>query len=212
MTGMLQIIQNGFWFLVVTCVLVAWHEFGHFWVGKKCGVKILRYAIGFGPTLWRRVGKDDVEYAINAIPLGGYVKFADTRDGSADPADHARAFDQQSLGKRSLIVLAGPVANLLLAIVGFAVMHMVGVQDDRPVIGAASAYVAEAGFERGDEIVRVGETEVDNWTEAAIELVRAGCSDRLRSALEQRGLRVDIGAGIAQDGGYRARMNVGEGA
>ena len=160
-------------FLSLT-ILVTLHEFGHFWVGKKCGVKILRYAIGFGPTLWRRVGKDDVEYAINAIPLGGYVKFADTRDGSADPADHARAFDQQSLGKRSLIVLAGPVANLLLAIVGFAVMHMVGVQDDRPVIGAASAYVAEAGFERGDEIVRVGETEVDNWTEAAIELVRAG--------------------------------------
>lgn len=201
MTDMLQIIQNGFWFLVVTCVLVAWHEFGHFWMGKRCGVKILRYAIGFGPTLWRRVGKDEVEYAINAIPLGGYVKFADTRDGSVDASDRSRAFDQQSLGKRSLIVLAGPVANLLLAIVGFAVMHMVGVQDDRPVIGAASAYVAEAGFVRGDEIIRVGTTDVDNWTEAAIELVRAGYAKsvvpvQVRNALvegaQPRELRLDL--------------------
>lgn len=201
MTGTLQILQNGFWFLVVTCILVAWHEFGHFWVGKKCGVKILRYAIGFGPTLWRRIGKDDVEYAIKAIPLGGYVKFADTRDGSVDEADRARAFDQQSLGKRSLIVLAGPVANLLLAIAGFAVMHMIGVQDDRPVIGTASAYVADAGFERGDEIVRVGDTNVDNWTEAAIELVRAGYAKAsipvvVRNALipgsSTRELRLDL--------------------
>ena len=103
----MSIIGSVFWFLVVTCVLVAWHEFGHFWVGRKCGVKVLRYAIGFGPALWKRTGKDGIEYAINAIPLGGYVKFADTRDGSVEPQDEARAFDKATLSKRSLIVLAG---------------------------------------------------------------------------------------------------------
>jgi regulator of sigma E protease len=184
----MEIISNFFWFLVVTCVLVAWHEFGHFWVGRKCGVKVLRYAIGFGPALWKRTGKDDIEYAINAIPLGGYVKFADTRDGSVAPEDEHRAFDKQSLSKRSAIVLAGPLANLLFAFVAFAAMYMVGVADDRAVLGKPSGISEHAGLLRGDEIVRIGSADIGNWTQATIELMQAGYEHRrvevlVRSAL-----------------------------
>ena len=170
----MSIISSVFWFLVVTCVLVAWHEFGHFWVGRKCGVKVLRYAIGFGPALWKRTGVDGIEYAINAIPLGGYVKFADTRDGSVEPQDVARAFDKATLGKRSLIVLAGPVANLVFAIAAFAVMYMVGVRDDRAVLGVTSGFAQEAGLVRGDEIIQINGTIVSNWTTANIELMQLG--------------------------------------
>ncbi len=170
----MSIISSVFWFLVVTCVLVAWHEFGHFWVGRKCGVKVLRYAIGFGPALWKRTGADDIEYAINAIPLGGYVKFADTRDGTAEPQDVARAFDKASLAKRSLIVLAGPIANLVFAIAAFAVMYMVGVRDDRAVLGDTSGMAQKAGLVRGDEIIEINGTAVANWTTANIELMQLG--------------------------------------
>jgi regulator of sigma E protease len=163
-----------FWFLVVTCVLVAWHEFGHFWVGRKCGVKVLRYAIGFGPALWKRTGKDGIEYAINALPLGGYVKFADTRDGSVEAHDLARAFDQVSLAKRSAIVLAGPLANLLFAIVAFALMYVVGVKDDRAVLGPTAGLAQAAGMVRGDEIIKIDGTDVGNWTTAGIELMQLG--------------------------------------
>ena len=184
----MSIIGSVFWFLVVTCVLVAWHEFGHFWVGRKCGVKVLRYAIGFGPAIWKRTGADGIEYAINAIPLGGYVKFADTRDGSVEPQDVARAFDKASLSKRSLIVLAGPVANLLFAIVAFAIMFMVGVRDDRAVLGTTSGQAQLAGLMRGDEIVQINGTEVGNWTTAHIELMQLGYDKqsadlRVRNAL-----------------------------
>ena len=197
----MDLLGNLFWFLVVTCVLVAWHEYGHFWVGRKLGVKVLRYAIGFGPALWKRTGKDGIEYAINALPLGGYVKFADTRDGSVEEGDLHRAFDQQSLGKRSLIVLAGPVANLLFAFVAFALMFMVGVADDRAVIGDPQGLVKQAGAQRGDEIIRVADTDVGNWTEAALELVQAGYDKQkievqLRNALVPgstvRSIRLDL--------------------
>ena len=178
----MSIIGSVFWFLVVTCVLVAWHEFGHFWVGRKCGVKVLRYAIGFGPAIWKRTGSDGIEYAVNAIPLGGYVKFADTRDGSVAPHDEARAFDKATLSKRSLIVLAGPVANLIFAIAAFAVMYMIGVRDDRAVLGNTSGFAQQSGLARGDEIVQINGTEVGNWTTANIELMQLGY-DRTRADL-----------------------------
>jgi len=181
----LSLINSVFWFLVVTCVLVAWHEFGHFWVGRKCGVKVLRYAIGFGPALWKRTGKDGIEYAINAIPLGGYVKFADTRDGSVEPHDEARAFDKATLGKRSLIVLAGPLANLVLAIAAFAVMYMIGVRDDRAVLGVTSGIAQKAGLVRGDEIIKINGKDIGNWTTANIELMHLGY-DKLSADLRVR--------------------------
>jgi regulator of sigma E protease len=181
----MSIIGSVFWFLVVTCVLVAWHEFGHFWVGRKCGVKVLRYAIGFGPAVWKRTGSDGIEYAINAIPLGGYVKFADTRDGSVEPQDVARAFDKASLSKRSLIVLAGPVANLIFAIAAFWLMFMIGVRDDRAVLGTTSGQAQLAGLMRGDEIVQINGTEVGNWTTAHIELMQLGY-DKQRADLRVR--------------------------
>ena len=172
--SILSIINSVFLFLVVTCVLVAWHEFGHFWVGRKCGVKVLRYAIGFGPALWKRTAANGIEYAINAIPLGGYVKFADTRDGSVEPQDEARAFDKATLAKRSLIVLAGPFANLIFAIAALATTYLIGVTDERAVLGATSGIAQHAGLLRGDEIININGKDVANWTTANIELMRLG--------------------------------------
>ena len=104
-----------FAFIVALGLLVVVHEFGHFIVARACGVKVLRFAVGFGRVLWsRRYGPDQTEWALCAIPLGGYVKMLDEREGPVAAAELSRAFTQQSLGRRSLIVLAGPVANLAL--------------------------------------------------------------------------------------------------
>ena len=104
-------------FLVVLGVLIVVHEFGHYLAARLCGVRVLRFSVGFGRTLWqRRFGKDETVWAISIFPLGGYVKMLDEREGEVAPAERERAFNRQSVGKRSLIVVAGPVANFVLAI------------------------------------------------------------------------------------------------
>ena len=103
--GILQIL---FWFFVAIIVLVTIHEFGHFYVARRCGVKVLRFSVGFGKVLLRRYDKSGTEYALSAIPLGGYVKMLDEREGKVDPAEQHRAFNRQSVAKRIAIVLAGP--------------------------------------------------------------------------------------------------------
>jgi regulator of sigma E protease len=115
-------------FLVAIAVLVAIHEFGHYWVAKKLGVKILKFSIGFGKPLWKRVGEaDKTEYIVAAIPLGGYVKMLDEREGEVAEADLPRAFNRQPVSSRIAIVAAGPLFNFLFAIVAYALMYMVGV-------------------------------------------------------------------------------------
>jgi regulator of sigma E protease len=168
-----------FWFVIVTGILVAWHEWGHYWVGKKLGVKAIRFAVGFGKTIYARNNAAGTEFAIKAIPLGGYVKFVDTREGEVAAADLPYAFDQQANWKRSLIILAGPVANLLLTIVALMLMFMVGVSDERAVIGKASGLAETAGLQRFDEIVRIDDHAIGNWTEALIELQQAAYDQRV---------------------------------
>ena len=122
-------------FLVAITLLIAIHEFGHFWVAKSLGVKVLRYSIGFGKPLWRRIaGADRTEYVVAALPLGGYVKMLDEREGEVAAAELPRAFNRQPVAKRFAIVLAGPVFNFLLAIVLYWLMLVVGVTSVRPVI------------------------------------------------------------------------------
>src|SRR5690606_30366783 len=139
--------------LVTLGILVTFHEYGHFWVARRCGVKVERFSVGFGkPLLRKRHG--ETEYVIAALPLGGYVKMLGEQDGNVPAHERHRAFSSQSLGKRSAIVAAGPLANFLLAIVLYWLMFMTGVSGLAPVLGGVEeASPAErAGLMAGDEI------------------------------------------------------------
>ena len=114
-------------FIVTLGVLITVHEFGHFWVARRLGVKVLRFSVGFGRPLWRRRGRDGVEYVVAALPLGGYVKMLDEREGEVAPAEAPRAFNRQPVGSRIAIVLAGPLCNFLFAIVAYSLMFVIGV-------------------------------------------------------------------------------------
>src|SRR4051812_40807051 len=156
-------------FAVALGSLVIVHEFGHYLAARWCNVKVLRFSVGFGRVLWsRRRGRDQTEWAIAAFPLGGYVKMLDEREGEVAPADLPRAFNRQSVGRRFFIVVAGPVANFLLAIGLYWLIFMHGVPGLKPVIGgvAAESPAANAHFEIGDVILKIGADAVTTWQDA----------------------------------------------
>jgi regulator of sigma E protease len=169
--------------LLTLGVLVAIHEFGHFWVARRCGVKVLRFSIGFGRALWKRQGDDGTEYVIAAIPLGGYVKMLDEREGPVAPDELPRSFNRQSLGKRAAIVLAGPVANIALAVLAYYALHLVGVRGIAPIIDRVEpGSVAEAaGLETGQEIVAVDTVPTPTRQAVSMQLLqRLGDSGTIR--------------------------------
>lgn len=161
--------------LIVTLgVLIAFHEFGHYWVARRMGVKVLRFSIGFGKPIWmRRAGKDQTEYAIAAIPLGGYVKMLDEREGDVAEADLPRAFNRQPVGKRIAIVAAGPVFNLVFAVLAYFIIYSTGVTGVRPFIGEVQSDSAadHAGFHVGDEILSVAGHSTPTWSSARLTLL-----------------------------------------
>src|ERR1700741_2192551 len=129
---MIEIAYKVLGFLVTLGVLVVFHELGHFIVARWCGVKVLRFSVGFGRVVWsRRWGRDAIEWAVSAIPLGGYVKMLDEREGPVDAEDLPRAFNRQNVYKRIAIVAAGPIANLLLAVLLFAGTFVFGIPGQR---------------------------------------------------------------------------------
>ncbi len=145
-------------FIVAIGVLVAVHEFGHFWVARRLGIRVLRFSIGFGKPLWRRTyGKDAVEYVVAAIPLGGYVKMLDEREGNVAPEEAARAFNRQPIWKRIAVLLAGPAFNLIFAVFLYWVLFAAGVPALKPVVGAVApeSIAAQAGLMEEDEILAV---------------------------------------------------------
>ncbi|WP_372015163.1 RIP metalloprotease RseP [Pseudoxanthomonas sp. 10H] len=173
------------WWLVVSLgVLVTFHEFGHYWVARRCGVDVLRFSVGFGKPLWSRYNRDGTEFAIAAIPLGGYVKMLDEREGDVPVQRQAHAFNRQGVWRRIAIVAAGPAANLLLCVALLWVMFMVGRQDYAPVVGQASGLAAEAGFQSGDRLTGVDGRPVATWTEAAMALATP--------ALDRRDIEVQV--------------------
>ena len=179
--------QMGFWFLVTLGVLVSFHEFGHFWVARRLGVQVLTYSIGFGRALWSRDAADGTRYQVAAIPLGGYVKFLDTHEYEVAPADLPHAFDRQPPWKRILIVLAGPVANLLLCLALLWVAFMLGWPGHPPVLGPSTGVAAAAGLGDGDRLLAVGGSATPTWDEALTplalaEIDRAPVSVRVRDA------------------------------
>jgi regulator of sigma E protease len=169
--------------VVTLGVLVSIHEFGHFWVARKCGVKVLRFCIGFGQPLWKRIGKDGTEYVIAAIPLGGYVKMLGEQDEDFNSNEAHLAFSQKSVWQRMAIVVAGPLANFLLAIFAFWLVFMAGVTKVAPVVGEVlvGGPAEKAGFVSGQEIVSVDGTKTDSWKDVSMALLaRVGETGVLR--------------------------------
>ncbi len=177
---MISFITTLFWFIVALGVLITIHEFGHFWVARVSGVKVLRFSIGFGRPLMKWVGKKDAtEYVVAGIPLGGYVKMLDEREGEVAPEEAHRAFNRQSLPVRSAIVAAGPLFNLLFAVLAFWVLGMTGETGSRPLVGsvAADSIAARAGIERNDLFVAVAGEPAPTWESVVYGLLGAAVSD-----------------------------------
>lgn len=170
----MDLLHTLFYFIVAISVLVSIHEFGHFWVARKAGVKVLRFSIGFGKVLWSyQTNPDATEYVISAIPLGGYVKMVDEREGEVNEADLPYAFNRQSLFARTAIVAAGPIFNLVLAVALFWSVLVIGEMGIKPILGAVEpgTLAASAGFVEGDRIVSVNDKVTPTWTEAMSVIV-----------------------------------------
>lgn len=188
------------WLIVALGLLVTFHEFGHYWVARKCGVKVLRFSIGFGTPLWKRIGRNGTEWAVAAIPLGGYVKMLDEREGPVASSQLSQAFNRKSLGQRSAIVAAGPIANLIFAFVAFWLMYMMGVLDVRALLGETTGIAAAAGLKSGDEIVMVEGEVIETWSHANLALLTRGL-DRVPTQLtveNEAGQRRDVILDLSQ--------------
>ncbi|CAM0558087.1 RIP metalloprotease RseP [Vreelandella titanicae] len=167
------LIQNILAVIVVLGLLVTFHEFGHFWVARRCGVKVLRFSVGFGKPLWSRVDRHGTEFAIAAIPLGGYVKMLDEREAPVPEEQLDQAFNRKTVWQRIAIVAAGPIANFLLAIVAYWALFVAGTTVVSPMVGsvAPDSPAAEAGLANGDEIVAIQGDEMRSWEDVNLKLV-----------------------------------------
>ncbi|ASJ75161.1 RIP metalloprotease RseP [Granulosicoccus antarcticus] len=174
-----NVVVSALAFLAALGLLISIHEYGHFWVARRVGIKVLRYSIGFGKALIRHTGRvDNTEYVLAAIPLGGYVKMLDEREGSVPVGERHRAFNQQPLWARSAVVIAGPLANFLLAIVAYWIVMMIGISGIAPLVGAPvlDSAAAKAGFQYEDRIVSVNGQNTPTWTDARIALLESSMS------------------------------------
>lgn len=160
-------------FILALGILVAIHEYGHFWVARKMGVKVLRFSIGFGKPLLKWHDKYNTEYVIAAIPLGGYVKMLDERVDDVPANQRHLSFNAKSVQARIAIVAAGPMANFLFAIFALAVMYMVGVQSVKPVVGSITegSRAEQAGIMPSQHIIKIGDDDIATWQDATFALM-----------------------------------------
>lgn len=160
-------------FLLAISILVVIHEFGHFWVARRCGVKVLRFSVGFGKPLWSYTDKLGTEFSIAPIPLGGYVKMLDEREGEVKAEELSQAFNQKNVWQRIAIASAGPIANFLFAIFAYWSLFILGTSGLVPVIGSVeeNSPAFEQGVQVGDRITAVGDTKVDSFQEVSWQLI-----------------------------------------
>lgn len=191
-------------FLIALGLLIAVHEYGHYRVAVACGVKVLKFSIGFGPTVWRWKPRrqhpgQDTEFAIAALPLGGFVRMLDEREAPVDPGERHRAFNTQPLKARAAIVAAGPAANLLLAIVLYAAVGWIGIEEPQPVLGTpvAGSLAAQAGLRGGERVTQAGFAGEELQPVESFEEVRWLLT---RGALDGRDLRLLVAPGGAAAG------------
>ncbi|QLL14611.1 sigma E protease regulator RseP [Pseudomonas chlororaphis] len=180
--------------LIALGVLVTFHEFGHFWVARRCGVKVLRFSVGFGMPLLRWYDRQGTEFVIAAIPLGGYVKMLDEREGEVPVDQLDQSFNRKSVRQRIAIVAAGPVANFLLALVFFWGLAMLGTEQVRPVIGSveSGSIAAKAGLSPGQEIVAIDGEPTVGWSAVNLQLIRRlGESGTLQLLVREQGSTAD---------------------
>ena len=170
---MLSILWNLAAFIVALGVLITVHEFGHFWVARRCGVRVERFSIGFGKALWRRTDKLGTEYVIALIPLGGYVKMLDERAEPVAPELRHYAFNNKTVGQRAAIISAGPIANFLFAIFAYWLVFIIGVPGVRPVVGeiTPNSIAAQAQIQPGTELKAVDGIETPDWDAVRLQLV-----------------------------------------
>ena len=195
-------------FVVAISILVAVHEYGHYIVGRWSGMKVLRFSIGFGKPVWTRVaGKDQTEYCISAIPLGGYVRFLDSREGPVDSEEEGRAFDHRPIPARIAVLLAGPAFNFVFAILAYWVLFAGGVLALKPAIGDVTpdSYADKAGLDFGDKIVAVGDVEATDWESTLVAILDNMVADgRVPLTVESEGGRQR--SAVLNVGDDRARL------
>ena len=204
-------------FIFAILILVSLHEFGHYIVARLCGVKVLRFSVGFGKPFFSRK-RGDTEWCLAPIPLGGYVKMVDTREGEVAQADLPYAFDKQHPAKRIAIVAAGPLTNLALAVLLYGLSFSFGVTEIRPYVGTVEpdTIAARAGFQSGDRIQSVNSTPVADWgsaqTEIALNLEAGKVAVAVQTASGAQTVRTIDAAGteeagkIAKNQGYIGLM------
>ena len=190
------------WFLTALGILVFFHELGHYTAARLCGVKVLKFSVGFGPSILRwTMGKDKTEFALSALPLGGYVRMLDENDGYANGQDTTqapisaedlpRAFSRQSVAKRMFIVVAGPLANLLLAIFFYAILNLAGISEPAARLGEpqANTAAAKAGLKANDLVLEIDAHSVASWNAFRLRVLDAAIERRSAVLLVDRGGR-----------------------
>jgi len=171
---MATVLSSIFFFILALGILITVHEFGHYWVARKVGIKVLRFSVGFGKPLWSKTaGPDNTEYVLAAIPLGGYVRMLDEREGDVAEAEVHRAFNRQSLAKRTAVVAAGPLFNFILAIAAYWLIFVIGVTGIKPIVGQVSpdSIAAAAGLQQGEHIVAIGGRVTPTWEVAVVSML-----------------------------------------
>jgi regulator of sigma E protease len=185
-------------FVVAIGILVTVHEFGHFWVARKLGIKVLRFSIGFGTPLWtRRIGRDKMELVIAAVPLGGYVKMLDETEGNVPAKDRKRAFNRQPVWKRIAVVVAGPMFNFIFAILAYWLIFATGIDGIKPVVGRVleGSIAQQAGFRAGDEILTMDGKAVQTWDQRRLYL--------FQRALDREAITIEV---RDRDGNAQTRL------
>lgn len=171
---MITVLSSIFFFILALGILITVHEFGHYWVARKVGVKVLRFSVGFGRPLWSKTaGPDNTEYVLAAIPLGGYVRMLDEREADVAEEELHRAFNRQSLAKRTAVVIAGPLFNFILAIAAYWLIFVIGVTGMKPIVGQVSPdSIAElAGLQQGEKIVAIGDRATPTWEVVVVSML-----------------------------------------